>query len=154
MHPAATTGGDTRWAERAQVPLQFFTAYSVVLVLFSKYTHRYINLLLMTCIVVAIAFFLFYIHPRSLDVGRVRISSAWQLLVIDAVFHWMPFLYVVAKFSPYYRTCAWGMETCVTVLVVLAYAVVAKPLVVYNADPRMIVAGGLVGCGMYAVIVS
>ncbi len=82
--------------------LKFFTIINVILVIFSKWTQKYVDLHLSCLIVVAAGFCISYIHPRRIEnnfhpryIRRIEAKAApLHFYAFDFIIHWIPLIYV------------------------------------------------------------
>lgn len=80
--------------------LLFYTNINILLVIFYKYTYKYIDLHLSCIIVALISFGISYICPRQIivnvDPERLYIYNTGSVksIVIDILMHWVPLIFV------------------------------------------------------------
>ncbi len=136
------------------MPFKYLTMYVCVLVLFSKWTHKWIDLMFLTSMVISGAFVLFHVHPGYLKICEKMNIDGWLLNVVDVLFHLFPFLWVVFRYRRYYIEHAWGRGTAWAFLMVILYVMFGQPYTTYDADVRVGVIAMLVGGILYACLVS
>lgn len=75
----------------------------LIMVVFWKYTMRFIDLPLLTLSVAFIAFPIFHISPRHIsflyDGKKVILEDRPKIIFIDILFHWTPLLFVLLNKS-------------------------------------------------------
>jgi hypothetical protein len=89
--------------------LIFLTTWIVILVLFHKYTHKYINLLYLTFLAFAVGSYLSFINPGfyTLPLSRKEniIFHGWhRFIIIDVAIHFLFFCFVYYFYYDFYKT--------------------------------------------------
>lgn len=81
----------------------FFTTWVVILVIFHKYTHKYLDLLYLTFVTCLIGLYISYIHPQKYDFilnyKNYTIKSLDKFILVDLLFHIIAFLFIFAKYN-------------------------------------------------------
>lgn len=109
----------------------YLTAINILLVLFWKYTQRYIDLLLLSLWVAFIAFIIVYIFPKYLIMPfKLGILKGPPLVIIDILCHWLPLLYVL--FNTQISKKLDYNKLFITVLFFGIYMCVANPISLYK----------------------
>jgi hypothetical protein len=129
-----------------------FRYLSVYVVAFGRWTHRWVDLMFLTSVVVCESVMLFHVHPGYLQIGETVKVSGWQMLVVDVLFHLTPFLWVVWKYRDYYRQNTWGAGVAWAVLLILAYVMWGRAEATYGMDVRVGLLGILMGGLLYGAL--
>lgn len=122
--------------------IQYLTIWTIVLVVFHKWTHKYINLLFLTSTVFIFAAYISYVRPGYFkynpigddDATVYRITGTAKI-VLDIVAHVLPLLFVMWRYLPYYtqHDVVYSFATSNAFLVLLIYLVAFDAREVYDA---------------------
>jgi hypothetical protein len=85
--------------------LKLFTVWNLTLVLLHVYTHAYVNLLLLSAMVMVSGLYMTYVYPRAFHFPHAETPFyvGWpDVVVLDIVFHLLPFLFVAWRYGRYY----------------------------------------------------
>jgi hypothetical protein len=111
-----------------QIPVvyvQWFTLWSLTLVLLHKYLYTSVNLLFISSIVLVCGLAITYIYPRYIKVSvgdQTETIEGTELKIIDFLFHWLPFLFILWTYGDYYANYTnIKNSTIVVLLIVLVY---------------------------------
>lgn len=121
---------------------RLFTTWNLLLVLFHKWTFKYIDLLFTTVVTMLIGFCITHFSPGYssefvVDFDKhgdpIRIHG-WHAVAIDVVFHVLPFVFVYTVYGAHYKRMANYAPTMVAVLVLGAYLLLFDIERVYGAN--------------------
>lgn len=142
--------------------MSYLTTWSFILVVFHKWTHPYIHLLFLTTVVWLGGMWVVYRDPQrfvlNFEQGQYAICAPF-LYVIDAVFHWLPFVFVAYTYGSYYTTtCSSRHSWCLwnTVLLLVLYMHVVHTQRQYHTKVKseVVFTGAFMAMSMVFVIVG
>lgn len=116
--------------------LTFYTNINILLVIFYKYTYKYIDLHLSCIIVALISFGITYICPRQIrvevDPTRVQVINTGTLesIIIDILMHWVPLVFIFIVL-PRSRNV---MVIARTFAIIILYMIATQAQDLYNFD--------------------
>lgn len=88
----------------------YLTTWSLVLVIFHKWTHEYFHLVYLTTVVCIGGLILSNVHPRKyvMPVSKTEsvVWDGWWTAAIDVFMHIIPLLFVIHTYGTYYSTCS------------------------------------------------
>jgi len=120
--------------------LLFYTTINIFLVVFHKYTSKYVDVLLSSLIVAFVSFGITYIHPREVrmevDTDHTYIVHTYSFgsLAIDFAMHWVPLIYVLI-FVPITNKGSNGYrQIFLTFVMVMSYMLIVNAQKLYNFD--------------------
>lgn len=144
------TGYDVFMQLMVKAP-QYFTVWNLVLVICYKWTHKYVDVLLTSLVVVCMSFFFVHVHPRQMQVENTNtniVIKGWNLVLADMLFHIIPLLLVLTMWKP--PTTAIPIATAVCLM--LAYVVANDVEKRYNMNRHTAAAAFVVALLGYAII--
>jgi hypothetical protein len=84
----------------------FFTTWNVILVLFNKWTHRYVNLLYLSFITTFVGLYLSFVNPRRFvfrfGQQKYNFTGLEKFFIVDITFHIFVFMYVLYLYHVHY----------------------------------------------------
>lgn len=117
----------------------YFTNINLLLVLFSKYTHPYINLLFTCTFVLFGGLYISYINPGYFyfidEFGNAHSIDAYKKFYIDVLFHILPLIYIYITYNDYYSTNP-GIITAI--IIIILYLCTVKIENIYKTDENVI----------------
>lgn len=100
---------------------EYFTLWSLVVVLLHAYTHAHVHLLALTAFVCLAGMWLTHVHPRQYVLFDLKIAGA-NAVAVNVALHVIPFVFVAWAYGRYYAECH-GLGTLPgTLLIFVAYA--------------------------------
>lgn len=105
--------------------LKFFTIWQLVFVIFSPLTSEFLNLPLLSTIVLLVGSYFSFIYPTYYVVGNKIIRGNVRLFLVDIFLHLLPFMYVILSFPIN------GKSILNSIGVLLVYSSLFNPIDVY-----------------------
>jgi hypothetical protein len=119
--------------------LFYLTSINFLLVIFSHFTHKYINLLFTSLFVFMGGMYVSYINPGYfIQIGENNEKKeifGLQKVIYDSVFHVIPLIYVFIMYRKYYSLNPSITSAIILIIVYLCSVDVKK---VYNTDENVI----------------
>lgn len=88
--------------------LRFFTTWLLILVIFHKYVHPYVNLLLLAFVTATIGLYFSFINPRRfvfyMQGERYEYTGLEKFIIVDMFFHLLVLYFVWSMYGPYYMS--------------------------------------------------
>jgi hypothetical protein len=114
----------------------FFTTWNVLLVIFNRYTYKYINLLYTSFITLFIGLYLSFINPRRFVFRfankKYKFVSWEKFISIDIIFHIFVFLYIYYK---YYFVYYKNIDACTEdQLLILSLCILFTYIICINVE--------------------
>lgn len=118
--------------------LSFLTNINLLLVLFYKYTARYIDLHLLCLIVAFVSFGITYIYPRKVYVTWIDNSisifeTTTPRVLIDVTMHWLPLLFVLYAI-PFSKSI---QKITLTFFLIISYSIIFNAPKLYKFDIKI-----------------
>jgi len=139
----------------------YLTIWVFLLVLLHPWVAKHINLLFLTCIVFTMALSLrltpgYFTTPFfQSDTGKTMIvDNMWWQLLIDSIFHWLPFIFIIILYQAYYRHNPFGLATLNALLLVFIYIILVNPVRLYDLDIVLASCAFILGVSLYALLVT
>ena len=115
----------------------FFTIWNIILILFHKYTHRYVELLYLSYMTFMVGMYFSTVNPRQYIIyygknNKLVISKWYYLLVVDLFFHFAMFLFVYFKYYKFYKSADTNMMLFGSILVLIIYICLINSEKVYG----------------------
>jgi hypothetical protein len=159
--------------------LSFFTTWNIILVIFHKFTHQWIDLMLSSLIVLFVSTYICYIDPGYLqivtkfkneqsqlvevpndaDTDTTRIDSTMSVVfgkatvcalhVLHLTFHVLPVFLIAYLYGTYYIRRGIGLHTLATLLIFFIYASLIKVYGVYMCSLPELVILGITSALAY-----
>ena len=82
---------------------KMFTPYTIILILLSPITYKYIDLLLLCCVNACVYFIIAYINPGYIKVGDLVIENVYIKIPIDIAAHWLPLVLMYVYYGSFYK---------------------------------------------------
>lgn len=117
---------------------RYLTSINFILVLFSKYTHTYIDLLFLSLFVCIIGLYISHISPGYLLVysnNQIHVVTGYPKLLLDIVFHILPLIYVFAVYNNYYAVHS---NVTSALILIFTYAVIIDIKIIYDSNINVI----------------
>lgn len=110
---------------------RFLTFWMVLLVIFHKWTHKYIDLLYLSFVCFSVGSYISFVGPGVYKYGDVEFKGLERLIVVDMAIHIFFFLFVYWNYYSYYKGD--GNRTFfITLLIVLSFSsFVINPETIY-----------------------
>lgn len=119
--------------------LMYLTTINFILVLFSHFTHKYINLLFTSIFVFLGGMYVSYINPGyyiQIDVNNEKKEiGGWIKFIYDSIFHILPLVYVFIVYRKYYSSKPSILTGILLIIIYLGFVNVEK---VYETDENVI----------------
>ena len=119
--------------------LFYLTSINFLLVIFSHFTHKYINLLFTSLFVFMGGMYVSYINPGYfIQIGENNEKKeifGLQKVIYDSVFHVLPLAYVFIMYRKYYSLNPSITSAIILIIVYLCCVDVKK---IYNTDENVI----------------
>lgn len=138
---------------------QYLTIWTIVLVVFHRWTHNCINLLFLTSVVFVFAMYISYIQPGYFKYNPIGDGETYKItgmakLALDMLGHVVPLLFVVWRYWHYYnqRGMAYSMVTSNAFLIVLIYLMAFDAKYMYDADGMSVVVLTIICLSLYLLI--
>jgi len=115
--------------------LIYFTTWNIILVIFHKYTHKYINLLYTSFIILCLSFYISYIKPGYYIYyfnNKKYIVKGLYKLIFDIVNHLLVFIFILYNYHKYYRTHINYNTLLVSIYLFIIYALFVDIQDIYN----------------------
>lgn len=118
----------------------FLTTWAFILVFFHEYTHKYINLSLLTTITIIGGLYLSWVHPRRysfwLQGHEIQLNHPIERFVIaDMLFHLTTFAFIHFKYGTYFTP-----QSVITLLIlIIIYKTIVPVEEVYQTSEHNIV---------------
>lgn len=141
--------------------LQYFTVWCLLLVIFSKTTHVYLDLLMTSLFVLVCGSYLTYVFPRSVKFrfcGHAMTIEGWKLRFLDVITHVLPFLYIAWTYGGHYIRCDTSLfpilNLCLLVLLYVSLFDVFKVYGVRTSDVvRALLIAAVIGTMYVCVLI-
>lgn len=134
--------------------LYFFTTWNVILVLFHKYTHKIINLLFTSFVVLIISMYISYINPKyylfKFDNKEYVFKGNNKLFLIDLPMHIGVFVFIYLIYYKYYKKN--NLTIPITICFLLFYFVFFNTPKIYNISRPELLAVASAGAVLYFFI--
>lgn len=144
---------------------KFFTAWTVILVLFHHYTHAHFHLLAITFVVAVVGTYLTHVNPKyfvmHIDDSKIVMTPPLSYY-LNVLFHVVPFLFILFKYGPYYYKLinmknmnrhAYYIMLLNTSVLVITYAILIDIPSRYNISPTernyVLVCAGITIAALY-----
>lgn len=119
--------------------LMYLTTINFILVLFSHFTHKYINLLFTSIFVFLGGMYVSYINPGyfiHIDANNEKKEiGGWIKFIYDSIFHILPLVYVFIVYRKYYSSKPSILTGILLIIIYLGFVNVEK---VYETDENVI----------------
>ena len=119
--------------------LFYLTSINFLLVIFSHFTHKYINLLFTSLFVFMGGMYVSYINPGYfIQIGENNEKKeifGFQKFIYDSVFHVLPLVYVFIMYRKYY-----SLNPSITsaIILIILYLCLVDVKKIYNTDENVI----------------
>jgi hypothetical protein len=88
----------------------YLTTWSLILVLFHKWTHVHFHLVYLTIFVCIGGLFLSNVYPRQyiMPVSKTQsiVWDGWWTVLLDVVLHIIPMMFIIYTYRSYYSKCS------------------------------------------------
>ncbi len=136
---------------------KFFTLWVVLLVLFNKYTYKYVNLEYLTFITLIVGLYLSYINPKFY---RFKILDKWyeirktceKFFLVDLLFHILTFYFVYKTYHNEY--IKYDKRTFSSLLLILVYYLLIDINKVYNISAKELIGVFMIVNIIYLIIIK
>ena len=136
--------------------LYFLTSWSILFVILHTFTHKYIDLLYMTFIILVIGSYISFVRPKKfvykIDNEEIVFKGLHKLIVVDIFAHLLPFLFIYYKYRTYYMTRDFPLYDPITILIILSYFVLIDTNALYGVDKYEIFLLFIVGTCLYSLL--
>jgi hypothetical protein len=114
----------------------FFTTWNVLLVLFHRYTYKFIDLLYLSYLTLMIGLYLSFVNPKRFIFRfgdkRYNFNGINKFLVVDLFFHILVFLFVYLTYFSYYHQQSCDSSLLNTFAIIIMYVCVVDIKKVYG----------------------
>jgi hypothetical protein len=113
--------------------ISFFTTWSVCLVIFHRYTYKYINLVLITMFAFFGGFYLSFVYPKAYylyDGEKEYKIQGWTRFIIDILFHVIPYMFILSRYVHYYKL--FDNQTISAFALIMIYVILIPSNYVYK----------------------
>lgn len=100
---------------------EYFTVWNVLLVIFHKYTHRYVDLLFTTTIVLVVGWGSIHLNTRYVYKEQQLVAKDVGIIVLDMLMHVIPFIFVCVYYRKFYASQI--IPACTAIVILLVYVV-------------------------------
>ena len=115
---------------------KFFTTWVLILIIFHKYIHNYINLLYLSFITLICGLYLSFINPRKFvfyfDGKKYIYNGIEKFIIVDMFFHILVFYFVYTHYNIYYRTSGYDVKLIWALLIILLYVIFTNIKKIYG----------------------
>jgi len=118
----------------------YYSLWNILLVVFHRYTHKYVDLLL-SCLVVVVLFTVcIHIYPKYLKIHffgtkeKRIVDNKLLLIFLDITCHWIALLFIVTQYGKYYMKSSSTLSSAFTIFVLICYAISVNAREVYDVD--------------------
>ena len=119
------------WSTQKANMFSYLTIYGLILLCFAKYVKHYLDLILLFLFITLIGSYTINICPGYLKLGVQKLSGP-MAAALDAVVHWLPLGIVILIYYKFYKQQAFGLQTCTSMLLILAYLVLFDVQKIYD----------------------
>lgn len=106
----------------------FFTTWVVIIIIFHKYTHRVLDLLLLSFITMFCGLYFSIINPRKfcfILFGEYYVlEGADRFVIIDMFFHVLAFMFVYCTYREYYLPFTVNTRFIITLCLLIFYLLI------------------------------
>lgn len=122
------------------VILQFYTTWNIILVLFHKWTHKYVDLLLSSTLVMVVGWGVVHLNStytiRDIHGDALVIRKDPIIMCLDILSHTLPFLFVYSMYSNYYKNSKFGVYQAIAAfMITIAYLLTHEVTRIYGLTP-------------------
>ena len=130
--------------------LKYFTTFSILCVLTSRYTCKFLDLFLMTLVVLVLSSWIVFVYPRYIsltdyigreDDDKEYVLIGWNLIYGHLILHVLPFVAIVALGYRPEKKITW--KTWLTVAVLSLYISSSNTTHLYGIDKSQLLVLGL-----------
>lgn len=140
----------------------FFTSWYLALVVFHRFTHPNVNLVLLAFLVSFVGALITYIRPRlivlRLDESHEVTLSGWSLCLADFIFHQLPLAFVLFTYMYVNRkgghATTGALPTMAALALVTVYALMFDVIDVYRINVKDLVTTVLAVIGSTAGVTA
>ena len=137
----------------------YLSIWNIFLVILHRYTHKYINLLMLSIFVTVAASIFMYIHPKYSvvyysDPEKNHTVSGNRLTVLHILTHIIPLLFITYMYGTYYTKNDNTILNLITLCMLLFYVAIFNPLKIYNMRTDHIIISIIISVLLYAGVLS
>lgn len=133
----------------------FFTLWVLILVLFHKWSHKYIDLIYLTFVVMISGLYISTIHPRQYNFWlfdeRYTLKSWDRFIIADMFFHIGAFIFIASVYKSKFRP---NQKFFSAVALICLYSLIINPKDIYNLRTFELLSVILVATLLYVLLYS
>lgn len=140
--------------------LHFLTTWCLLLIILHRYLHKYIDILMVSTVVLVAGSYVSYINPRKYilkyEKNTVIVEGLFKTLTVDMI-HIFMFLWSVLWYGKYYLNNPNKLQTTIgAIALLITYYLVFNPSKVYEITEKevVILTSTIVGCYVILLVIS